>query len=233
MAEQLAVQFEHKEYWGFENFYPGHNLEAVNQLKSCVTGNGDQQIWLWGAKGLGKSHLLQACCNLAQQLSKKVFYYSFSTPNVASVELLNDLEVYEIVCFDDLENICSNKEWELGFFNFYNRQRDLNHKMIFSSRYSPQQLNIDLPDLKTRLNWGLSIKLHELSDDESIKAFTYRANQMGFEIDDKIGRFLLSHYARNLTALWNLLEQLDKATLSAKRKLTLPFLKEILARNAE
>jgi DnaA family protein len=78
--------------------------------------------------------------------------------------------------------------------------------------------------------WGLTLKLQELSDAERIAAFTCKAKYLGFEISPKIGDFLTKHYARDLPALWDLLEQLDQETLIAKRKLTLPFLKQILAK---
>ncbi|NOU15206.1 MAG: DnaA regulatory inactivator Hda, partial [Methylococcaceae bacterium] len=57
----------------------------------------------------------------------------------------------------------------------------------------------------------------------------FKADQLGFEISPKVGRFLLTHYARDLNGLWVLLEKLDRASLAAKRKLTLPFLRQVLS----
>ena len=51
---------------------------------------------------------------------------------------------------------------------------------------------------------------------------------MGFEISAQVGHFLLTHYERDLPGLWVLLTKLDQASLAAKRKLTIPFLKQIL-----
>jgi DnaA family protein len=92
----------------------------------------------------------------------------------------------------------------------------------------PKELPIQLPDLKTRLNWGLTLKIQPLTNDERISALIFKANQMGLEISPQVGLFLLTHYDLDLSALWRLLEQLDQASLSAKRKLTIPFLKKIL-----
>jgi len=100
--------------------------------------------------------------------------------------------------------------------------------LIFSSVQAPQQLSIQLSDLRTRINWGLALKIKPLSDTDCITALIFKANQMGFDISPQAGRFLFTHYARDLPTLWELLAQLDRASLAAKRKLTLPFLKQFL-----
>ncbi len=116
----------------------------------------------------------------------------------------------------------------MAFFNFFNLHRDQGHTLILSSSCPPNELAIRLPDLKTRLNWGLTLKLQPLTDEDRITALTYKASQMGFEISPKAGRFLLTHYDRDLSSLWALLKKLDQLSLAAKRKLTIPFLKQIL-----
>jgi len=97
-----------------------------------------------------------------------------------------------------------------------------------SASCAPNKLDIQLPDLKTRLNWGLTLKIKPLADNETIAALCFKADLMGFEISPQAGRFLLTHFDRDLPSLWGLLEKLDKASLAAKRKLTIPFLKKIL-----
>ena len=231
MAEQLPLQFEHRVNRSFHNFYSGNNQEVIDHLKNCIAGTGEQQIYIWGGKGLGKSHLLQAASQLAQEFNKTAFYYALIKDALPSIDILTGLDEYEIVCFDNIEVIAGHSEWELGFFNFYNLHRDQGFKLILSSECPPNWLPIQLQDLKTRMNWGLTLKLHDLSDDDSIKALAFKARQMGFEFSPKIGRFLLKHYARDLNVLWELLDRLDQATLAAKRKLTLPFLKEILSKD--
>jgi DnaA family protein len=88
---------------------------------------------------------------------------------------------------------------------------------------------IELPDLKTRINWGLALKLKEFTEPESINALIFKAKRMGFEITPQVSAFLIKHHAKNWESIWILLNKLDEASLSANRKLTLPFLKKILA----
>ena len=228
LAKQLPLQFEFTANQTFEDFFPDTHLEIINHLQKASAGLGEQQIFLWGPSGLGKSHLLQACCHKAQSLDFSSFYFSFSALELPDPELLMGLEVFDMVCLDNIEQIAGYTAWESAFFNFFNQHRDQGHRLIMSADCPPNQIAIQLPDLKTRLNWGLTLKLQSLSDHDKIKALIFKADKMGFEISAQVGHFLLSHYERDLPALWVLLTKLDQASLAAKRKLTIPFLKQIL-----
>ncbi|MGZ8172695.1 MULTISPECIES: DnaA regulatory inactivator Hda [Methylobacter] len=228
MAEQLPLHFEFRANQTFDDFFPGANHEIITHLQQCIAGLGEQQIFLWGKSGQGKTHLLQACCHRAQNQNLSSFYFDLSQAELPDPSLLNGLDEYDVVCFDNIERIAGNAAWELAFFNFFNQHRDRGHKLIVSASSAPNDIAIQLPDLKTRLNWGLSLKIQPLTDSDRIAALIFKADQMGFEIAPQAGRFLLRHYDRDLASLWALLEKLDRASLAAKRKLTLPFLKQIL-----
>jgi DnaA family protein len=228
MAQQLPVDFEFRANQTFNDFFPGAHCEIVTHLQQCIAGQGELQIFLWGQSGMGKTHLLQACCHQAQQQNLSSFYFDLAQANLPAPALLSGLDQYDVVCFDNIEPLVGNALWEKAFFNFFNRQRDLGHKLILSACSPPNELAIQLPDLKTRLNWGLTLKMQLFIDSDKIAALIFKAKKMGFEIAPHAGRFLLIHYARDLASLWALLEKLDKASLAAKRKLTVPFLKQIL-----
>jgi len=228
MAEQLPLHFEFRANQTFDDFFPGANHEIITHLQQCIAGLGEQQIFLWGKSGQGKTHLLQACCHRAQNQNLSSFYFDLSQAGLPDPSLLNGLDEYDVVCFDNIERIAGNPAWELAFFNFFNQHRDRGHKLIVSASSAPNDIAVQLPDLKTRLNWGLTLKIQPLTDSDRIAALIFKADQMGFEIAPQAGRFLLTHYDRDLASLWALLEKLDRASLAAKRKLTLPFLKQIL-----
>jgi DnaA-homolog protein len=228
ITQQLPLHFEFRADQTFDNFFPGSNMEIINHLQKCIAGNGERQIFLWGQSGLGKSHLLQACCQRAQSQQLSSFYFALSPLELPELTLLSGLDNFDIVCFDNIEHIAGNQKWELAFFNFFNLHRDQGQTLILSASCPPNEMGILLPDLKTRLNWGLTLKIQPLCDTERITALIFKADQMGFEISPQAGRFLLTHYDRDLSSLWVLLKKLDQASLAAKRKLTIPFLKKIL-----
>ncbi len=227
-AKQLPLSFEFKANQRFDDYYAGCNLETVSLLQDAIVNQTETQVFIWGESGLGKSHLLRACCDKAQQVNKTSFYFDFNTSKLPEPDLLTGLEQFDLVCLDNIEKIVSLAIWEVAFFNFFNQHRELGNTLILAAHCPPNELSINLPDLKTRLNWGLTLKLKTLGDDDKIAALIFKAGQMGFEISVQTARYILSHCDRDLNYLWALLETLDHASLAAKRKLTIPFLKEIL-----
>ncbi len=228
VPEQLAVQFEFLSTHSFSGFYPSSNEEIITHLQQLFI-NDEQQIFLWGEAGSGKSHLLQACCQEANNLKKTSFYFSLTEKSLPSPSMLEGLENIDLVCFDNIDQIIENSIWEQAFFNFFNLHRENNNCLLLSAHCPPKYLGLQLPDLKTRMNWGLTLKLNPLSDEERLNALIYKADILGFKIPVNVGKFLMTHYASDLPSIWKLLNKIERATLAAQRKLTIPFLKEILA----
>jgi DnaA family protein len=231
MTEQLPLQFEFRSNQTFNDFFVGNNQEIISHLQNSVAGQGELQIFLYGKMGLGKTHLLQACCHQAHLLNRSSFYLDLANPNLPYADILTGLDSLDLVCLDNVEAIAGKSDWELAFFHFFNQHRDSGHTLIISAACLPNEIAVQLPDLKTRLNWGLSLKIHPLADNDRISALNIKAQRMGFEISPQVGLFLLTHYGRDFSALWGLLEKLDKASLAAKRKLSIPFLKQVLGNN--
>ena len=75
----------------------------------------------------------------------------------------------------------------------------------------------------------MSFQLQLLSDEEKQAALQLAANQRGFELPNSVAQFILTHCARQQGELFQLLIKLDEASLVAKRKLTIPFVKQILS----
>jgi DnaA family protein len=226
---QVPLDFEFQSNQTFESFFPGSNTEVIKQLQELANQGSEQQIYIWGEPGSGKSHLLQACCQLTKTLGKDPLYLALSRNKLPAPAMLDGLEELDMVCLDDVQHIAENQEWQQALFNFYNRHRQNNRQLLLAADCPPKFLPFELLDLKTRMSWGLTLKIQTLREDQLIAALTYKAHYLGFDIPLNVGRFLLNHYVRDLPALWSLLEKIDRATLAAKRKLTIPFLKQILA----
>ncbi len=227
---QVPLQFEFRTNLTFAGFYPGNNGEIIAQLQALARDGNEQQVFIWGEKGSGKSHLLQACCQQAKTQGKDPFFLKFTPGYLPSPDLLEGLEELELVCLDDIHALAGHTAWENALFAFYNSHRRNNHKLLLSADCPPKYLPFELADLKTRMGWGLTLKIQSLYAEQIIEALRFKAHFMGFDIPTNVGRFLMNHYVHDLPALWLLLEEIDRATLAAQRKLTIPFLKQILAR---
>ena len=230
MAVQIPVSFEFRSNQTFANFLPGANLELISRLETLMEVADEQQLIIWGKKGSGKTHLLHACCQLLQQQGHSVFYLDLAGAGDPAV--LEGLEYFELVCLDDLDQIAGQSAWEMALFGLHNQLRQQGHKLLIASQQAINTLPITLPDLKTRLNWGLAFKLQPLGGPDLLAALQLKARYQGFDLPDKVGRFLLGRYSHDFLLLSSLLEELDNASLSAQRKLTIPFLKQILAQRS-
>ena len=233
MLSQLPLSFRFQRTKIFENFHCGPNAEVILGLKSCAVGQGANYVFLWGESGMGKSHLLQACCQHADQHQLRTAYIPLKLLKPRENSLLDGLENVNLVCIDGVDAIIGDEALEQELFHFFNRIRAAGNHLIISASTPPSQIDIQLPDLKSRLSWGLTLKLHPLSDQDKLSALTLRANTLAFDLSPQVGHYLLARFPRDMSSLWGLLEKLDSATLAAKRRLTIPFVKQFLEESHE
>ena len=227
MAYQLPLSITLRDDASFDNFYPAGNEALLQHLHRVLAGKTNEgSILVWGGKGVGKTHLLQASCLYASQHNLNAVYLPMTELKELSTELLDGLETCSLICVDDLDIIASHVEWEQAFFHLYNRVLEQKVQIIFSMSASITELAWALADLKSRLSWGLVFHLKELAETDKAKALQKRAQLRGFEIPDAVMQYLMRRYPRDMNALFDLLNKLDKASLSAQRKITVPFIKE-------
>lgn len=224
MASQIPLRFVIREDQTFDSFLPGPNAQAVSLLQ-----RGDEPLtYLWGEPGCGKTHLLQACCAQAVEQGRSCVYLPLNELLALPEASLDGLESLELVCLDDLQQARDNAPWELAVFHLFNRVRDAGHRLLVSADCPPAALPFELADLQSRMGWGLTLRLQALDDDQKQHALTARAHALGMELSAEVARYLLSRFPRDLSSLWRLLDQLDAASLSAQRRLTIPFVRSFL-----
>lgn len=228
MSQQLALGLALQPALSFDTYIAGPNREALDALQRLGSGNGEPYIYLWGPSGVGKSHLLQAACAALYGPQQPVAYLPLAQAADYGPELLQDLESLALVCLDDLQYLAGQAAWEEALFDLYNRLRDAGAKLLVSADRPLAQLPVRLPDLASRLAWGPSYQLQPLSDPELQPALTRLAAQRGLQLPADSAQYILRRCPRNLDYLQRLLERLDQASLAAKRRLTLPFVREVL-----
>lgn len=212
----------------FDNFFVGRNTLVIDALKSFITLDTEQFIYCYGESGSGRTHLLQACCHLANQCKKTCFYLPLSQHADFSPNILQELEQYQMVCIDDVDAIVGNRAWEEALFHFYNRAREQKTALLVSAACTPKQSRCILLDLQSRLSWGLTLEIKNLTDEEKISVLQLRATIRGLPLSDEVAEYLIHHRSRNMRDLFSLLEKLDQASLIAKRKITIPFVKMVI-----
>lgn len=228
---QLSLGVQLNDDCTFDNFYPSseNNQQVLAALKNFAAGQNEKNIVVWGAPGSGLTHLLQAVCHQVWARKRSVQYLPLREMIGFSAEdICEGLEEAEFVCLDGVDQICGVREWEKALFHLYNNIRDAGHNLLISSHTSPPSLPIVLADLRSRVLGCVRYHVESLSDSGKQTALIKRAAARGLELPEDVARYILTRASRDTNDLFDLLNTLDEASLQHQRKLTIPFVKEVL-----
>jgi len=229
-AQQLALGIHWRPEKTFATFWPAANPQLCQLLSAAANQEmawPDHLIYLWGAEGSGRSHLLQAVCHAQGNHGKRAVYLPLADHCTPQVEALSDLETTHCVCLDDIAAVAQQPHWEEALFHLYNRIRERDAVLLVSASCAPRDVPMQLADLVSRLQSGLTYRLQPLSDDDKRSALQQCAQHSGFALSEDVVQYIMQRSARNMNDLMHLLQQLDQASLAAQRKLTIPFVKSI------
>jgi DnaA family protein len=226
---QLLLPFDTRERHSFESFLVREDAEAVAALKTLADANGARHVYLWSESGCGKTHLLQALCRQFAGLGRPAAYVPLRQA-VREYEpaLLQYPEAPSVLCVDDVDAASGRSHWELALFGAYNAVHDAGCAMVVTASTPPAELPIGLADLKSRLASGLCLRLRGLDDEGKRRVLRGIAARRGFDLPGEVADFMLNRLPRNLSHLVDVLDGLDAASLSAHRRLTVPFVRQRL-----
>ena len=229
MNQQLALAIQLNNDSTLADFCWRNNPLLQEQLFATLKGQGERIVYLWGVPGCGKTHLLQACCQQTDSAHSAI-YLPLAILHEWGPDMLDGIANHTLICIDNIDLIAENPAWEEAIFHLYNRIRDNDQALlIIAGNQTPMNLGIALPDLRSRLSWGLVMQVNELRDEDKIYSLKLHAHNRGFELASSVAQFLLNRCGRNMHELHALLNSLDEASLRAQRKITIPFVKEILS----
>lgn len=222
---QLALPLKLQDHAVFASFWPAGNDALVSYLNELAeTGNGPG-CWVWGAAATGKTHLLQAVC---EKLGDRAVYVPFANLAAAGPGILDGLSSRQFVCLDDMHLVAGVDDWDLALFELYNMVADSAGILLATATAAPRECRFGLADLESRFSLLPTFRLTALDEADRIKALQLRARYRGLDLPDDTANFLLNRSKRDMATLYGLLDQLDTAALAAKRRLTIPFVKETL-----
>ena len=220
----LALRFAAEQT--FEAFRGPPELLAL--LRAVARGERDEWLYLSGATGNGKTHLLLAACAAARAAGSEAMYLSLASVGGRIGDALHGQARAALFCFDGLEAVAGNRDDEVALFHFHNAARAAGARLIYSASAMPAALPLSLPDLRSRLEQCTRIALEPLDEGARRAVLRQRAERRGLELDDAVLDYLFRRVGRDLRTLSELLDRLDRASLAEQRRLTIPFLKEKL-----
>ncbi len=224
---QLTFPLEQRVLNRFENFHTGANVELISRLKGLAGDGGDLGLWLTGEPGSGRSHLLEATCQAAEQAGRRALYLPFR-------ELPRDPQVLEslsadLLALDDVGAWLGERELEAALLGFYQEQIQVGGQWLSSSTETAQQAEFALPDLASRLRALAGFRVQAPDDDGLRSILSEAALRQGLVLSNSVLDYWLHRAARSLPGLMAQLKALDDRALAEQRRVTIPLMKEVLA----
>ena len=204
--------------------------DFLNILRNTTEDSSVSNFYLiWGDTGRGKSYVMQGLHRMYLEDGKQTFHFSFSDNNVASTEILSNLNSLEALFIEDLELMEISEDWEKAMFNLINECRISGTKIYLSSNIVPKDLPISLQDLASRLSSFTAIEIPEITEEEKIQALMQSAKRKGFLLDDKTIKYIINFTSRSLSDLLRLLNELDSFSLKKKKKISPSLVREMVS----
>lgn len=201
---------------------------AVAQVQALAVGESSDALYLQGGTGSGKTHLLLAACASAEADGRHANYLSLARVRGHARDALQGIDQADLVALDDLDALAGDRDDEIALFDLHNRVRDAGAALVYAARNVPAASRLVLPDLRSRLAQCTLVALHALDDEGRAEVLRQRAASRGLLFDEAALDWLLKRCSRDLSDLSALFERLDRASLAAQRRLTVPFLRQVL-----
>lgn len=227
-SPQIPLPLRLRDDASFANFVVGENPALLSALQDLACGKTAQSMLLWGNPGCGRSHLLQAVCAQAEQSGRSACYVPLSEASRLNPDVLDELAEYHVLALDDVDSVLQQAGWAEALFACYHRMIDRGAFWLLATRQPPAQLACVLPDLRSRLQALLIHHVRDLTDVDKMHVLQQRAKARGLLFAEDVALFLLNRYPRDMQSLMKALERLDQASLVNQRRLTIPFVKQIL-----
>jgi DnaA family protein len=225
-SPQLPLGFVAPPHHRLAAFVAGDNAAVLEAVAAQARGESEAWLFLAGPEGSGKSHLLVGACHEAAGTGAQ--YVPLGRLGAGAEAALIALAPCSVVAVDDVDAIAGRLGAEIALFDAYNRVRDAGGRMLFAARHRPGLLNLALPDLVSRLSACTQLAIVPLGDEDRRRVFGLRAIERGLEIEPEVVEFLFRRHARDLGGLLALLDRIDRESLAAQRRITVPFVRRIV-----
>ena len=225
---QLVLPLQLADHAVFASFLDDGNETLVATLASLAAGEPGQGCWMWGAEATGKTHLLQAVCDRAGDRSA---YLPLSMLGTAGPGVLEGLASRQLVCIDDVDRVAGDGAWEMGLITLFNELQEAGGRLIVAASATPRECGFALPDLASRMSRLPVFHAHALDESQRVAALQLRARHRGLELPDETAAYLIRRSRRDMASLYGLLDKLDLEALRAQRRLTIPFVRDVLQKD--
>ena len=217
---QLILPYQKNIKKKFDSFFCDNekNDQIVENIKN-IFDSQNNQIYIWGDKSFGKSHLLYAACNYFGEKNKKCVYLPLSENKKFEPDILDGFDNYDLVCIDNIDLIFQKEDWEYSFFVLINKTLDKSKKIIFTSSSSLALNNINLKDFHSRLSSSLIFMINSPNDTTKENILKRVILEKEYNINVDICEYLLKRKDRDIDSLLKIIDKIGNYSLSTNKKI--------------
>ena len=225
--KQLIFPFAIDQYPRFDNFYHSHIQQLIYSLSRSLQESTESEFVITGTERSGKSFLLQAICNEYKLIDKQAFYLPMKVAINMEADFIENFDIYDALCIDDVHLVHNHPKWQEMIFHLINQSKENECNLYFGTEESILELDL-LPDLSSRLSRMQSLQILSVPDNMLKEALNFCAAKLEISLDQEVIDYLMKREKREFQHLFSLLKHLDQASAQQKRKITIPFAKQIL-----
>ena len=255
IQEKEKIEYHHQsnlnKNYTFDNYVVGNSNKLAHATALAVADSPGQTynpLFIFGASGLGKTHLMHAIGNyIEDNTNKKVLYVTSdqfiddfskisrgdgSRNNYDYADYFkNKYRSLDVLIIDDIQLLAPAQRSQEEFFHTFNVLYNDNKQIIISSDRSPNDLKSLEERLKTRFCWGLTVDIYppELELRKNILRKKIQSSNLLPEIDDEVIAYIASNMASDVRKLEGAINRLMAESLTmGYDKITLPIAVEAL-----
>ena len=225
---QLPLALALADYARFETFVDGGNAAAVRHVRSLADGSPGT-VWISGPAASGKTHLLQAVCRSAAQAGRRAMYVALLDEHATDPAILSGLEGLDFLALDCVERVARDAAWERQLFVLFNEIAAKRGGLLLAALVPPAAAGFELRDLASRAAGAVAYRLQPLAHGDRLDALLAHARARGLDLERDAAEYLLARVDRDMAGLGRWLERLDRSSLAEQRKVTIPFIRSLLA----
>ena len=162
--------------YNFENFIEGYSNKLSRSVAEAVAqnpaGTAFNPLFLYGASGVGKTHLANAIGTKIKELytDKRVLYvsahlfqvqYTDSVRNNTTNDFINFYQTIDILIIDDIQEFAGVTKTQNTFFHIFNHLHQNGKQLSLTSDRAPVLLQGMEERLITRFKWGMVAELEK------------------------------------------------------------------------
>ena len=170
--------------------------------------------------------LVFAACSQAGESGLRSMYLNVA--NEADPNVLTGLESMGLLAIDNVDRVARSGAWDEPLFHLLNEYYRGSGSLVLAADCPPGSAGFHLADLASRAAGAVVYRLHPLSDEGQLTALMLHARVRGLDLDAATAGYLFTRVKREMTELCEWLDYIDKESLAAQRKITIPFVRQLL-----